>query len=171
MKSMCTIPYTAKWDMHERGTPGEICPHLVTSKKLPVGLKAKLADQLLPFDSLAHLWNEWYAEYWRDADFPFLIVRFEDLIFRQYDTTKILCDCGGGVVNPKSEFKYIVNSAKQGPGHGKKEERTGMIDAWIKYGKPKEVKAGFSDLDWEASLEFLSHEFMAKMGYKYPPSE
>lgn len=179
MKSMCRLPYTAKWSMHERGIRGTICPHLVyttgDSKEdkllLPVELKAKLAEQWMEFGSLAHLWNEWYAEYWRDANFPYLIVRFEDLIFRQYDTTKIICDCAGGAVNSKSAFQYIVDSAKQGPGHGKKEERTGMIDAWIKYGKPKEVKAGFSDLDWEASLEFLSRELMRKMGYRYPPSE
>ena len=142
-----------------------------SEKKMPVELRVKLAEQWLFFDSLAHLWNEWYAQYWRDADFPFLIVRFEDLIFRQYNTTKIICECAGGKVNSQSNFKYIVNSAKQGPGHGKKEERTGMIDAWIKYGKPQEVKAGFSDIDWEASLEFLSHDLMEKMGYRFPPSE
>lgn len=172
MKSMCVHYYTARWSMQESGIKGYICPHLVYAKKkkTPVELRVKLAEQWLFFDSLAHLWNEWYAQYWRDADFPFLIVRFEDLIFRQYNTTKIICECAGGKANSKSKFKYIVNSAKQGPGHGKKEERTGMIDAWIKYGKPQEVKAGFSDIDWEASLEFLSHDLMKKMGYGYPPS-
>ncbi|KAL7531641.1 hypothetical protein ACHAXR_006252 [Thalassiosira sp. AJA248-18] len=169
MKSMCNHPYTAKWSMYEPGTRGKICPHLVHRNSTPVELNAKLAEQWLPFDSLAHLWNEWYAEYWRDANFPFLMVRFEDLIFRQHDTTKIICNCAGGVVNPKNMFKYIVNSAKQGPGHGK--DRTGMIEAWTKYGKPKEVKAGFSDIDWKASLEFLSATLIEKMDYKYPPSE
>ncbi|KAL9179356.1 hypothetical protein ACHAXT_008646 [Thalassiosira profunda] len=180
MRSMCKLPYTARWSMQERGKPGQgtlkICPHLVytgstSEKKAPVEVKAKLAEQWLTYDSLAHLWNQWYAEYWRDADFPFLIVRFEDLIFRQFDTTKILCNCAGGEVKSRSSFKYIVNSAKQGPGHGKKSERTGMVDAWVRYGTPPEPKAGFSDLDWEASLEFLSREFMEKMGYHYPPSE
>lgn len=98
-------------------------------------------------------------------------MRFEDLTFRQHETTKIICECAGGKVKPKKMFKYIINSAKQGPGHGKKEERTGMVDAWIKYGKPKEVKAGFSDEDWEASLKFLSHDFVEKLDYRYPPSE
>ena len=46
-----------------------------------------------------------------------------------------------------------------------------MVNAWLKYGKPMDARAGFSDLDWDASLEFLSRELMEKMDYKYPPSE
>ena len=160
--------------MHEAGF-GNICPHLVyhktstPDKKIPVELKVKLAEQWITHKSLAHLWNDWYAEYWQDANFPFLMVRFEDLIFRQHETTKLVCECAGGTIKPKNMFKYIVNSAKQGPGHGK--DKTGMVEAWIRYGKPKEVKAGFSDRDWEASREYLSHDLMEKMGYKYPPSD
>ena len=165
MVSMCKLPYTARWPHH-------ICPHLVSisrGKKVPVGVKVKLAEQWLNFDSLADLWNEFYAQYFRDFNYPFLIVRFEDLTFRQYETTKIICECAGGVVKPQNMFHYIVKSAKQGPGHGKVSDRTGMVDAWIKYGQPKQVKGGFSDEDYNAAVEFLSRDFMEKMGYKYPP--
>lgn len=165
MVSMCKLPYTARWPHH-------ICPHLVSiskEKKEPVGVKVKLAEQWLNFDSLADLWNEFYAQYFRDFNYPFLIVRFEDLTFRQYETTKIICECAGGVVKPQNMFHYIVKSAKQGPGHGKVSDRTGMVDAWIKYGQPKQVKGGFSDEDYNAAVEFLSHDFMEKMGYHYPP--
>jgi hypothetical protein len=74
-------------------------------------------------------------------------------------------------VNSKKMFKYIKNSAKQGPGHGRREERTDMVDAWIKYGRPRKIKSGYSDEDWEASVKYLSREFMNELGYKYPPSE
>jgi len=167
MVSMCNIPYTARWPHHR------ICPHLVemssNGKKVPVGVKVKLAEQWLNFDSLADLWNEFYAQYYRDFEYPYLIVRFEDLTFRQYETTKTICECAGGVVKPQNMFKYIIKSAKQGPGHGKVSERTGMVEAWIKYGQPKQVKGGFSDEDYDAAIELLSHEFMESMGYKYPP--
>lgn len=167
MVSMCNIPYTARWPHNK------ICPHLVTTlpngEKIPVGVRVKLAEQWLNFDSLADLWNEFYAQYYRDFKYPYLIVRFEDLTFRQYDTTKTICECAGGVVKPHDMFKYIIKSAKQGPGHGKVSDRTGMVDAWIKYGQPKQVKGGFSDEDYDAAIEFLSHEFMESMGYKYPP--
>lgn len=166
MVSMCKIPYTARWP-HD-----EICPHLVTishGKKVPVGVKVKLAEQWLNFGSLAHLWNEFYAQYYRDFTYPFLVVRFEDLTFRQYETTKIICECAGGEVNPQKLFKYIIKSAKQGPGHGKVSDRTGMVEAWVKYGQKKQVKGGYSDEDYDAAVDFLSHDFMEKMGYKYPP--
>mmetsp|Transcript_4670 Transcript_4670/g.7218 ORF Transcript_4670/g.7218 Transcript_4670/m.7218 type:complete len:406 (+) Transcript_4670:214-1431(+) len=167
MISMCHIPYTARWPHNK------FCPHLVTTysngEKVPVGVKVKLAEQWLNFDSLADLWNEFYAQYYRDFEYPYLIVRFEDLTFRQYETTKTICECAGGVVKPQDMFKYIIKSAKQGPGHGKVSDRTGMVDAWIKYGQPKQVKGGFSDEDYDAAIEFLSHEFMESMGYKYPP--
>jgi hypothetical protein len=172
MVSMCHVPYTARWP-HGQGSHTNMCPHLVTisskGKKEPVGVQVKLAEQWLNFDSLADLWNEFYAQYFRDFEYPYLIVRFEDLTFRQYETTKTICECAGGVVKPQNMFKYIIKSAKQGPGHGKISERTGMVDAWIKYGQPKQVKGGFSDEDYDAAIEFLSHEFMESMGYKYPP--
>ena len=65
----------------------------------------------------------------------------------------------------------IVNSAKIGPAHGKKMEWTDMVDSWVKYGKPMAARANFSDLDYDAAVEFLSRELMEKMGYKYPPSK
>jgi hypothetical protein len=181
MKSMCKIPYSAIWDRSDGGTGGkDVCPHLAYADGRPstegrgispVALEYKFSGHSLSYDSLAHLWNEWYAGYWRDADFPFLVVRMEDLVFRQYETTRIICDYAGGMFPPEESFRYIVNSAKTGPAHGKVAERTDMIDAWVKYGKPMSAKAEFSDLDYKAAVKFLSSELMEKMGYNYPPSE
>lgn len=80
MISMCSHFYTARWDMHEEGRRN-ICPHLVYTnstlmKQWPVSLTVKLANRSLTFDSLAHLWNEWYLQYERDADFPVRLVTF-----------------------------------------------------------------------------------------------
>jgi hypothetical protein len=155
-----------------------VCPHLVYANspsrvRMPVPLEFKFSRHSLSYKSLAHLWIEWYAEYWRNADgFPFLIVRLEDLVFHRYETTRIIvCECTGGTVAPEDDFKYIVNSAKIGPAHGKKTEWTDMVDSWVKYGKPMAARANFSDLDYDAAVEFLSRELMEKMCYKYPPSK
>jgi hypothetical protein len=75
------------------------------------------------------------------------------------------------MIPPEDGFRYIIHSAKTGPAHGKVPERTDMMDAWAKYGKPMAVKAEFSDLDYDAAMEFLSRELMEIMVYKYPPSE
>jgi hypothetical protein len=178
---MCRIPYSAMWERSDAGTNGKgVCPHLAYADgrppteggtMAPVSLVYKFSGHAITYDSLAHLWNEWYAGYWRDANFPYLMVRLEDLVFRQYETTRIVCDCAGGTVPSKDDFRYIVHSAKTGPAHGKVSERTNMIDAWVKYGKPMAPKAGFSELDYEAAVEYLSRELMEKMGYKYPLPE
>jgi N-acetylmuramoyl-L-alanine amidase CwlA len=74
MLSMCHHPYTTKWNRSESGKREQICPHLVYTSKpetlRSVPLTAQLANQTLAFDSLAHLWNDWYLQYEQDADFP-----------------------------------------------------------------------------------------------------
>lgn len=73
MISMCSHSYTARWSMREMGQI--ICPHLAyintdSDELQPVELSVKLANQTLSFDSLAHLWNEWYLQYERDTTIP-----------------------------------------------------------------------------------------------------
>ena len=80
-----------------------------------------------------------------------------------------MCNCAGGAVPQPKSFKFAVNSAKFGPGHGNQEERTNLLKAWTRYSKI-EVKSGFSDIDYEASKEFLDADLMKMMQYKYPPS-
>jgi len=77
-----------------------------------------------------------------------------------------ICECAGGKVRTDQPFQYIVESAKDGPGHGS--VRTGMVAAWIKYGKPLGIRAGFSKEDYEAAKEFLNSELMETFYYKHP---
>ncbi len=73
MTSMCRHPYTTRWERRESGKSGEICPHLVqsdTPNKALVGVEVKLAEKWLHYDSLAHLWTEWYANYYKEATYP-----------------------------------------------------------------------------------------------------
>ena len=100
----------------------------------------------------------------------YLQERFEDLIFHAKNLTHQICECAGGKVRTDQPFQYIVESAKDGPGHGS--VRTGMVAAWIKYGKPLGIRAGFSMEDYEAPKDFLNGELMKKKTfyYKHPPA-
>lgn len=164
MKSMCKSGYTAKWPH------GPKCPHLVHSaaSMTPTNLTVSYGRFEDSFDSLAHLWNGWYHQYWKEADYPFLMVRFEDLIFHAKNVTTQICHCAGGVIRTDRPFFHIVKSAKDGPGHGKKEERTDMVQAWIKYGNPLPVRGDFSRVDYKASRKFLDGKLMQTFGYKHP---
>ena len=102
LQSMCRHHYTAFWPHSEKGH----CPNLVATdseiehfprlKQLYYesnieGIGEKVDEPLIPVtvkydkdiydhDSLAHFWSEWYRLY-LDADFPRIMVRFEDMLF------------------------------------------------------------------------------------------
>ena len=162
MATMCRHPYSAKWEH-----PDKICPHLVNKRQETMELSVKYADDRVDHhSSLAHLWNDWYRYYYDTTLYPRIIVRFEDLIIHAKNLTHQICECAGGKVRTDRPFQYIVESAKDGPGHGS--VRTGMVAAWIKYGKPLGIRAGFSKEDYEAAKEFLNSELMETFYYKHP---
>lgn len=126
--NQCKHPYVAKWIHSKRH-----CPNLVPTPedfklkdnpKFPVkyllgdtvGVRVKY-DPIVEFKSLAHYWTQWYTEY-MEADYPRLIVRFEDLQFHAKEMINIVCQCAGAVPrDPNAEFTYIVDAAKWGNGH------------------------------------------------------
>jgi hypothetical protein len=67
------------------------------------------------YDSLAHYWTAWYKEY-LSADYPRLIVRFEDLQFHAKEMIDLVCRCAGAEAKNDGEFTYIVDSGKWGAG-------------------------------------------------------
>jgi hypothetical protein len=165
MSSMCKNPYTAKWPH-----PPKTCPNLVYNARnfTPRKLAVSYGGYEDTFDSLAHLWNGWYRQYWKEADYPLLIVRFEDLIFHARNVTTQICSCAGGVIRTDRPFFHIVKSAKIGPGHGKADERTDMVQAWIRYGKSPPIRGGFSRMDYKAARKFLDNELMNQFKYRHP---
>lgn len=111
LQSMCRHHYTALWphgDAH--------CPNLVATdneienfprlkqlyyKTNIEGLGEKIDEPLIPvtvkYDkdvynhgSLAHFWSEWYRLY-LDADFPRIMVRFEDMLFHAKEVIEREC--------------------------------------------------------------------------------
>jgi hypothetical protein len=160
--SMCKNHYSAYWPHNEHG----LCPHLLNKDRELVPVEVKYDAHKTHYDSLAHLWNNWYEQYLVKADFPYLMVRFEDLQFHAKNVTYQICECAGGEIRTDQRFQYIVDSAKDGPGHGK--ERTGMLKAWIKYGKSMLPQNGFGTADYETAVKELNHDFMTIFGYDHP---
>ena len=77
---------------------------------------------------MAHLWNEWYTEYiefenanantdqhdagnnntaMKTPDFPFLVVRMEDLIFHADAVVPQMCECVGGTLKGDKVKQYV----------------------------------------------------------------
>ena len=73
MQSLCRHPYAARWK-HGR----EHCPNLVNKDNQAVQVSIGYPGSAAVWDSLVHLWNDWYNQY-LTADYPRLIVRYVPL--------------------------------------------------------------------------------------------
>jgi hypothetical protein len=164
-KSMCKNGYAAKWP-HGKEPPN--CPKLKTDNDKWNAVNLRYGQERLDSHlSLAHLWNDWYRYYVGDADYPFVVVRMEDLVFYPKETIYQVCECAGGKIRTDKPFSYIVTSAKaDSPGHDKS---TGIYQAWIKYSQPPLAMGGFSKDDYQYSMEALNETLMHSLGYEHPP--
>jgi hypothetical protein len=170
MQSMCHHNYGARW-FHST----DHCPNLVPNKwdksyragpnpgTIPVRIKYDFGWR--EWDSLAHLWTNWYQQYHKEADYPRILVRYEDMIFYPKEVTRQLCEvCAGGTL--RQDFSYQVDSAKQGPGHG--DVRTSWITAIIRYGSDRWRLRGLTKEDLLLAKEALDITMMQAFSYQQP---
>ena len=182
MRSMCKNPYTTRWSHDHQ------CPNLLQTHNKdyddwnPVTVKYGAATE--SYQSLAHLWNDWYNDYYyyrptdhnNTASYPRIMIRMEDLIFHTQSTIRQVCHCAGGRLysdnddnnSPStSQFQYITDSAKaDSPGH---DTSTGLAEAWIKYSRPLGPMAGMVANDYHAAVRALDSQLMLQFGYQHPP--
>jgi hypothetical protein len=166
-KSMCKTSYAAHWN-HGKQTN---CPYLkdpdMGNDWNPVNVRYG-PDREDSHLSLGHMWNDWYRYYLDDdGNYPFVVVRMEDLVFYPKETITQVCECAGGKIRTDQTFKYIVDSAKaDSPGHDK---TTGIYQAWIKYSQPPLPMGGLSEQDYQSAQEALNQTLMELVGYHHPP--
>jgi hypothetical protein len=163
-KSMCKNPYTAKW-RHRKNDPSD-CPAIKGPLGDWNGVSVHYGGGDDNHKSIAHLWNDWYSFYIKEASYPWLAIRMEDLVFYPKETIRAVCECAGGEIRKDQDFKFIVESAKaDSPGH---DPSTGIYAAWIKYSKRPEPMFGFSETQYEAAIEALDSDLMSAFGYHHP---
>lgn len=176
--SMCKNGYTARWDHRRTNKKGDgkpkNCPNLkhgdTAWNPVTVTYAEEREDHHL---SLAHLWNDWYAYYLdmgkrgEGDDFPFLVVRMEDIVFYPKETIYQVCECAGGKIREDQPFHLITDSAKgDSPGH---DVSTGTYEAWVKYSLPNtKDRYAFSEADYKHSVTALNKTLMESLGYKHP---
>jgi hypothetical protein len=136
--------------------------HFVDKTTVPVRITYDYGVE--KWDSLAHLWTDWYQQYYSDADFARLIVRYEDFVFFPHQTTQQICDCAGGrLLEP---FVYWVESAKYGPGHG--DAKTSWVAAMIRYGQRLVVPRNMTPADLKLARQVLDRGLMDAFHYQIP---
>jgi hypothetical protein len=112
MHSMCESPYLMNWEHSEKH-----CPNLLASKSSKSGstrgnpAKTRWGNYSREWDSLAHVWSDFYREY-EEATYPRLVIRFEDVLFHTEAVVDQIRQCAGGVwKHPK--FVHSPTPVKQ----------------------------------------------------------
>lgn len=172
MQSMCRHPYAATWRHTQKH-----CPNLVANDSdEEVGIHGRGPDKTIEVsiryngnkdgtthhNSLADLWNDWYGAYY-EAEYPRLIVRYEDLLFYPEFVLTKTCQCAGGKIKSEN-FRFQKNPAKGGAAH---EGSSGMAEAVVKYGKAANRFVGFDAKDKSYVANHLRRDLLEE--FKYSP--
>jgi hypothetical protein len=157
-ESMCRNSYAVDYQKNVNST----CPHMLDYQTGElVSVEARLATPSSKFPSIVHFWNKWYQEYLSEFPHPRLLIRLEDLTIHPKETITTICECAGGSM--AEGFSYLMESAKEGDGHGNK--RNGLLEGWNRL----RHEVPFLLQDYEAVRAHLDEELMAAFLYKPPP--
>jgi hypothetical protein len=79
------------------------------------------------YESLVHMWNEWYKAY-VDADYPRLLIRYEDTIFHAKQVFTAISECAGMPQTTDHPFRPKLETAKS-------DTSSDLVKALIKNGR------------------------------------
>lgn len=117
----------------------------------------------MEYESLVHVWNEWNREYF-EADFPRLMVRFEDQLFHAEKVMQLISNCSG--IPLDEPFVYQSRASKK---HG---ESSNLLSALAKYGHTRGRHTPLDAKDMQYAKSTLDPTLMEIFGYShevYPP--
>ena len=108
-------------------------------------------------------WSEWNRGYFQ-ADYPRLMIRFEDALYRTEEVIETIRDCVG---LPKSDkpFQQHAGAAKI---HGKSSD---LASSYIKYMSDAGRHHGLNAADRRYSNAVLDPELMRVFQYNYAPED
>mmetsp|Transcript_24051 Transcript_24051/g.56870 ORF Transcript_24051/g.56870 Transcript_24051/m.56870 type:complete len:429 (-) Transcript_24051:1887-3173(-) len=138
--------------------------YTLDSNVIPLWVRYK--SETRNHDSLAHMWKDWYDEYY-NVDWPRLMVRLEDLVFYPHETVRKICECVDGKYVGDDNLSMTLDSAKAKDDkiHGK--DRTGLVRAMIAHVTQNRTKGMTLD-DAAFAKQTLEDSVMRTFGYKSP---
>ena len=167
LQSMCSHPYATNWKHAKHH-----CPNLVPNQQdrehyeiLPqhsFEVTIKFDKKMINhYKSLVHLWSEWYRQY-LEADYPVLLIRFEDLVFQPVTVLREIADCVDGTL--AHPIQYQVQSSKS---HG---SGTDYIQALIKTADTQLRLYNLTAEDLDFARTHLDAELLRLFRYNVPDS-
>ena len=194
MQSMCRQPYAAQFDHASSSCPNivpyrsdiEAHPRYKKKKYMPIHVKYDTRIGFAKkYESMAHLWNEWYTEYiefdesssenknkkavtMKTPDFPFLVVRMEDMVFHADTVLPQICECLGGTVNNGGQVKHYAIIANQNHGIDTSTGiSSGLLRSIVNYGNITKRRDGYPAFQLEAAKDTLDSKLMNLLEYHY----
>jgi hypothetical protein len=171
MQSMCATPYMVQPLFRASGGGDDArlsCPHLTTDTATTTTHTVSMPTMTeRTWSTLLHLWNDWYREYLHEYKEPFLMVRFEDLLFRPRTVLNVVRQCAGAVWAEEDAFTYIVDQSKWEHARFYGPQST-MLSAMIKHGNAARRVKGMTEVDVQIARNVLDKELMQIFGYQYP---
>ena len=169
MQSMCDSPYTMEWNRTDH------CPNLREAVSITWNVKQYDPHPQYhsrTWSSLANEWSEWYREYY-DADFPRLMIRFEDLVFRTPQVLDVIRACVEAEWKEK-QVVFVTQPVKTTQYFERFKAQSGMVSAMIRYGQDHEGRRRLQHMDEDdrrLAKEQLDEELMRVFGYKHPDED
>lgn len=108
------------------------------------------------------MWSMWYQAYF-NADFPRLMIRFEDTLFHAEKVMQIVNECVGSSESEITPFLYHLGKSKRGPS-------SDFPTALGKYGSERGRYDGMAEVDREYARSALDANLMRTFHYPQMPS-
>jgi hypothetical protein len=177
MQSMCRQNYGAVFD-HSKNFCPNIVPYPIDIAAHPRYGKMSYMPIFLKYDhtllvkheSLPHMWNEWYSQYVdpKNATFPRLIVRMEDLLFHAETVVPQICECLGFRSEPALTHQKEASN-KRNTGIDREGPTAGLIRSIIRYGNTSNRQKGYPGFQLQAAQDLLDATLMGQFGYPFEP--
>lgn len=154
--------YDAKWE----STDNFRCPNLVHPDNVTKTFEIWAKPHETGFQgtdyyaSLASMWSDWNLQYLR-ADFPRLMLRFEDTLYRLKEVMQIIRDCVGETSD--KPFQFLVSRSKR---HGRP---TDYVAGLLRYTNHEGRHRGLTEADRSYANTVLDSSLMDIFGYRTAP--
>jgi len=156
INSMCKNRYAAQWNQKHVD-----CPNFLDDKGGQIPVTVRFGDKdwgSRVYSGLIGMWNDWYNEYHDTKEFPRIIVRYEDVLFRPEEIVNDICTCAGGTMKPNF-INQEATAKNHGTGNGKKQSEK-------KYGDEERRVVGYKDEDLKWFEENIDVALLEELGYK-----
>ena len=154
MYALCLHSYNLVWYHHP-----DQCNETLNLHR-PVNARFGAAKHTM-YKSLLHVWRDWNLLYYEQRNYPLLMIRHDDLIYRPEQVVKTICDCVGG--SYLVQYKGGENDLLKRHRHKKKKRKKLEEQQQQQQHQKLEPRLEAEDIENESGSEIVEeihHEFV-----------